>query len=725
MNKPRQTDPFLHKLYDRLHDTPMQRKLRRIAPMPVGSVFLPWPGLTETEARKHFRLMKKLGYTCLKQTMSTPEWPTERTLSLALEEGIIPFWYAEGGYEDITPALLRKLKLPANMDIDSALRHPRMIKYQHELIRRRILRKDAAPHVASSLQAAKKVDPTWVPGVVGQIKGHELDPEALPHFVQWLKKQYRTIDRLKQAWNFDHVGITHYDWKSWDDVLATLKEGMPAREYRHLRDALRFRADMFTKQYVSDKIARQKQVDPHEPLRAGGEMGLFLPFASRGTDMEQIAHAMAEGGSFYPSIHLAWHFEEVDFEVARPVYMQAQIAHDWAKGIWSATWESTGGPQYFSGGKSPFVEEARNKTPGFTTDERTMTQLMLSYLAAGFKGFGLWAWNHRTAGWEGGEYALLDRNRNAGPRAVRVGQIGKAAVKWRRELWQAHKEPLVGVLQDWENEAFWAAMAVTGRDKYRVEPVRARIGVSRALINANVPWEYVTPTDLRGGLGGRYKCIYVPAFISISSELQKMLLKYVQQGGRLVIDLPGAYYDEYGRVFPTDQGTTFERTFGAVLNEFAYANPNTPYTVAGVKLTGFTAKITPTTARVVASYEETGAPAITEATVGKGTAVILGAQASLNCWRPGNDATEKLIVRHTLGRYEPPYACEGVLAYRLSAPTADHYFLVNDGPAKSVVLDTKDYCYRSAADAVTGQKLPLGAPIEVEARGGRWVRMAK
>ena len=111
--------------------------------------------------------------------------------------------------------------------------------------------------------------------------------------------------------------------------------------------------------------------------------------------------------------------------------------------------------------------------------------------------------------------------------------------------------------------------------------------------------------------------------------------------------------------------------------------------------------------------------------MGKGTAVNLGAQASLNCWRPGNDATEKLIVRHTLGRYEPPYACEGVLAYRLSAPTADHYFLVNDGPAKSVVLDTKDYCYRSAADAVTGQKLPLGAPIEVEARGGRWVRMAK
>ena len=104
------SDPFLHRLIDHLHDSPMQRKLRRLAPMPVGSVFLPWPGMTEDDARAHFRTMKKLGYTCLKQTMPTPEWPTERTLRLALEEGILPFWYAEGGYEDITPALLKKLK---------------------------------------------------------------------------------------------------------------------------------------------------------------------------------------------------------------------------------------------------------------------------------------------------------------------------------------------------------------------------------------------------------------------------------------------------------------------------------------------------------------------------------------------------------------------------------------------------------------------------------------
>ena len=40
-----EADTFMTEAYDRLHDTPMQRKLRRIAPMPVGVVYAMWSGL--------------------------------------------------------------------------------------------------------------------------------------------------------------------------------------------------------------------------------------------------------------------------------------------------------------------------------------------------------------------------------------------------------------------------------------------------------------------------------------------------------------------------------------------------------------------------------------------------------------------------------------------------------------------------------------------------------
>ncbi len=708
----------------RLHDTPMQRKFRQMAPMPIGCVFLPWPGLTEDEARRHFRLMKKLGFTCLKQTMPTPDWPTERTLTIALDEGIWPFWYAEAGYEAITPELLTRIGLDPKMAIDKAISHPAMIAYQKTVFQKRIDSKHAAVHVAGD---GGEPNNQVVPGVVGDIKGHELHPEADAHFLTWLQTQYKDVETLKQAWNVYHVGISDRaaKWTTWDDVASRWRRDMPPREYRHLRDIMRFRADMFTRDYIGSAVKKRDATDPHEPVRAGGEMGLFLPFSSRGTDMEQIALSMAEGGSFYPSLHLAWHFEEVGFEVARAIYMQTSITADWAKGIWTATWESTGGPQYFSGGKSPFVAEMATVTPGFTVDAGTITQLMLSYLAGGFRGVGMWSWNHRTAGWEAGEYALLDRNHQPTDRAIRAGRIGQAMVKYRRELWDSEKEPLVGVMWDWDNEAIWAAMSVTGRDHYKNVPVRARIGVSRALIDANVPWEYVTPRNLRDGLGLRYPILYLPAFISITGELQTMLEDYVREGGRLVLDMPGAYFDEYGRMLPTDKNSWFGRLFGTTLDEFHYGKAiNTPRSIGKTRLEGFVARLTPFKAKTIARYRETDLPAVTENKYGKGTAVVIGYEASGGCLQAGNLPLQKLLVTHTLGKHQPPYKSDSIV-YRIAGPKSDHYFFINDGPATKAKLTFNGLKYESFSDPVTGEKLKSVASVSLESHSGRWIRAVK
>jgi beta-galactosidase len=668
--------------------------------------------------------MKELGFTCLKQTMPTPEWPTERTLTLALEEGILPYWYGEAGGDPVTPELLRSLELPCTMPQEEALEHPTVVAHQCTILRKRIAedaRTAATPAKGKGVKAAHQP----LPGVVGDVQGHVLLPELRSRFVQWLKRQYGTVSALVEAWNLRHVGIWRADkplWTTWKQVEAGLDD-VGINEYRHLRDVLRFRAEAFVDEYVVAHVRRTHARDPRIPCRAGGEMGLFLSFASRGTDMQAIADAMADGGSFYPSIHLAWHFEEVAFEVARPVFMQAQIAADWAKGIWTATWESTGGPQYFSGGKSPFVSEARDRTAGFTVDAATMTQMMLSYLAAGFKGFGLWSWNYRTAGWEAGEYALLDRNNQPTGRAVRAGQIGQAARRWRRELWAAHKEPLVGVLADWDNEAIWACMSVGGRDHFKTQPVRARIGASRAFMDANVPWEYVTLADLRAGLGPRYRVLYLPAMLALRADLRDLLRTYVQGGGRLVMDMPGAYYDDFGRILTTEPGSWFETTFGTVLHDFGYAQDlHRPGRCGTVAFEGFVAELEPTTAKVLRRHDD-GQPAVTEARVGKGTGVLLNLPASLACWKPGAKAMQALLVRHALGPHRSPYTCDGALVYRLASPQADHYFVINDGPATTVRLRVDGVAHPRFEDAVSGERLAAGRPITLGAYGGRWLRL--
>ena len=206
------SDPFLQQRILDLTDTAMQRKLRKLAPMPVGAVFLPWPGMTEDEAREQLRTMKELGFTCLKQTMGSKEWPTERIYRVALDEGIYPFWYAEAGWEDITPDLLTKLGLAADMDIDEAMEHPVMLAYQKEIINQQIETDLADRQARQAKQSVKLADEDKnksleeirarqyvTPGVVGNVKGHEIDPSLYPNLIKWLKKEYGSVEGLKEA----------------------------------------------------------------------------------------------------------------------------------------------------------------------------------------------------------------------------------------------------------------------------------------------------------------------------------------------------------------------------------------------------------------------------------------------------------------------------------------------------------------------------------------------
>lgn len=706
-------DEFLTKLYDKLHDSPMQEKFRKIAPMPFGVVFLPWAGCTEQDMRYHFRMMKKLGFTNLKQTMPTPEWSEKEILRIALEEGIIPFWYGEGGWDTITPELLKKLDIPVNTSIQEIRKNPKMLEYQKKVF-------------YNQLEAWKTKKGPGGKSYFGEPDAF-LRPDDVPLFRTWVRKHYQTIDELTKAWNQYELGICDKPYKTWEDfekdpllsVVPGTGEIIPSagREYGQVHDILRFKADI-NFDYIRNNVIPDL---PGQPVRAGGEMGLFLPFASRGTDMEEIAETMTDRGSFYPSIHLAWHFEETDYEVTRCIYMQSSIANDWFKGGWAATWESTGGPQQLSGGKG-WDRKGQEGTAGYTVNAGTMTQLLLSYLAGGFKGVGIWAWNYRRAGWESGEYALLNRQNEPGDRAIRVGQIAKTADKYRDELWAAHKEPYVGVFVNWDNEAIWAAVAGPGRTHFKSYPVQARIGISRALIDANVPWEHVTPADLKAGLADRYKVIYLPAQAAINEDLFPIFEAYVKQGGRLVLDAPGGWWNEHGKVLNTGKGSAFERIFGASISDFQYSN-NVPRKIGDHTFSGFILELKPTTAQIVGKFQ-TGEASVTENQLGKGTAVILAADASFSMKNQGNNFMEDWTIRHTIKDMVLPYSSPNSIVYRLSSPEADHYFFINDDEAKTTSLKFARFKYKSMTDAMTGEVISPES-IALESHSGRWIRCEK
>ena len=705
-------DPFLNKLYDSLHDSPMQRKIRDLAPVPIGVVFLPWKGMTEQDMRHHFRMMKKLGFNNLKQTLSSPEWPEHRIMEIALEEDIIPFWYGEGGWEPITPELLNHLGIPRTLSKAEIRKHPKMLAYQKEIIRRGLANDSGRPH----LQLTRE-DPSSF------VYRHTPDPYLrtadVPLYQKWLRETYKTPAGVAEAWN-------SYGFKSWEEVdrVVAQSAGEPDPErppgggVGRVRDVLRFKAESHANSIRAASLASNR-ANPFGVTRAGGEQSLFLPLAWRATDMELIADTQQETGSFYPSVHPIWHFGEVNYELARPLYMYVSLAADLFKGGWTGAWESSAGAQQLTGGKGSDYEQ-ESTIPGFTIDRGTITQMLLTYLAGSFKGAGLWAWNY---GGPGGEFSLLNRQLEPGDRAIRAGQIAQAAERLRDELWQTHKEPQVGVLYNWDSDAIWAALSIRSRSNFRDYPMKARVGVGRALINGNIPWEHVTVRDLDRGLAPRYKTIYLPGQISLTNRRLEILTSYVQQGGRVVLDSPGGWYAEQGVVFDTKRGSVFERLFGAELADYQYSN-NVPRLLENVKLNGFITEINPTRAEVVARFQ-TGEPAVTEYRLGQGTAVLLAWDASFAAFHPGNEADEKWIRRYAMGTRLAPYACDGAIVYRLASPAADHYFLINDGPAHSVRLDTRQQRYQSVEDPVTGEQLKAGVPITLEPYSARWLRYVK
>jgi len=732
---------YLHDRVLGLRDTPMQRKLRRIRPWPVGCVFIEHPGMSDEDIRGHFRLMRELGFTALKQCQTCRGTDRARVMHMALDEGIIPWWYGEAGWEEPTPTLLDSLGIDPDLPIDKLRENQAWLARQEQVMRDRIDGKTVALPVQldPTLKQLMDAPAPEVPGVQLSFE-YALTEAHQPLFIDWLKRTYGDIDALNEAWNVHHCMIPGARdqrggerpagfWQSWEHLASELLVVINGerREYRRIRDVFRFKADVYL-DFVRAKTDADRRSDPNVPTRAGGEMGLFLPFASRGTDMEGIAEVMAERGSFYPSVHLAWHFEETDFEYVRPMYMQSAIAADWFKGGWSATWESTGGPQQMTGHKAPFVPKVRHKTPGFTVDGGVMRQLMLSWIAGGFRGFGLWCWSVRSAGWEGGEFGLIDRNNHPTDRAVEAGRIGRACRELRDELWRAVKEPDVGIFQDWDAEAIWAASSLGGRDHFKSEPIRARIGAARAMIDANVPWEHVTARQLQAGLADRYRAIVLPAVLGLDADLLPVLADYVERGGRLVLDAPGAWFDTYGRLLSTDDGSPFERLFGVRIADYQWSRPGGyEWAIDGRVVDGCTFDLQPTTASVAQWFDDRQGqrPAVTINAHGQGCAIVLGYPATLSCCSPSNREAESDLRRWTLGEtYQPGYACE-VLTYRLAAPRADHYFLINEGAAQHVSLQTPGYGYARFEDVLDERKAMDPSAIELSPHSGRWIRAVK
>lgn len=644
----------------------------------------------------------------------------------------------------------RRLGLTEPRDLEELKRrrsHPALEADAREFLRRAIERYRSHP----ALLAWHAV------GEPPSFAGDAIAAEDQGRLIVWLKERYGTLEAVNDAWLREGgpLWIEGLPLTSWEEAADAIVRP-DWRNFRRRRDLLRFQTDGALER-IQESVALYRELDPHHPIRSGGHQ-LFANHAAYRWDLEAQA---AQADFFYSSIHPSWHFNLVEGEVVRPVAVQCRLIACFAGQCgtgtsgrgWYGSQESTGGPAIMSG-HLPF-----NATPG------QLTQLMLTYLGAGFRGIGFWCWNVRPGGQEAGEYGLTDVAGRITGRAQTAGQIARHIEHRRQELWDAQPEPHVGVLYCWDNEAI-AVREARLQPHFETDPSRARIGAGRALLNHNIPFTYVTARQLLdGALLPSIKVLFLPYLRVLPRPVLAALQRFADAGGRVVADTPCAYLDEYGHLFEEGLRGPVAHLFGAYAgNLYHTAGQTAPVRVIPggetsrqhgasrpVAVEGQFADLVPQEGTSKYLFDD-GRPACVERRHGSGSAALLGWSASLQCFAPGATAMEALLAStivpgladSTPWRWrlapaaddsEPhddadlsdePLAPAQVLTYRLAGEAADHYFLVNDGPRRRVQLTGTQP--GRVEDVLAGHTLatPPGfsqsVEIEVPADSGIWLR---
>jgi beta-galactosidase len=402
--------------------------------------------------------------------------------------------------------------------------------------------------------------------------------------------------------------------------------------------------------------------------------------------------------------------------------MQSLATRDANKGGVTAAYETTGGPVQYSGGY------------GNHMDAGLMRRLMFSYLAAGNEVIAFWDWICRPGGIEAGEYGLVTLGGQVSDWAREAGRIAKAMARFGDELWNGSEEPELAIFRSWDSEAITMLEprrfeTETGpRDYSRgcgQQHLRALIGAGRAAIDHQVAYEYLHEAEVMEGIAGVFPTIYLPHVRACSTRLLEALLAYIRRGGRLIADVQFAFHDPWGKMQPRGPGALATRLFGAWVDSIHDARTR-PQSVDGMPCEGFYGDVALAGARAIKRFAD-GRPAVTEANIGRGQAILIGFDPARQCWKPGQSAMEALLADLYRGEAPRRWWSDAPLAFRRSHAKADHWFLINDGPARTATLRVYDRTYRSGCDAVSGRPLDTAGTVSVElpAYSAAWLRLER
>jgi len=713
--------------YRRFNDSQMQRRLRNECVWMIGTVY--WqPGDYDPDIlRNELVHMRELGFnmvrfhTAFPEEIGPGEYDFSRTdawLDLAVDAGLKVVLAVRSHEHDVGARTLEKHGLDREAYLRAYADDPGFLAVLEDFFGAIAEHCGRHPGLCAwgGLGEPDPGDP------------HLSSDEDRYRFGQWLRRRYGTLGALDKAWNpYPEKGrriVESFDtaWRLLEPIRFRYGVAICVRRSTMVYGAIRDLERFLTEKALDRTRAIVEAIHRHDaehPVLVGSHVFLANQAAWR---FDHFARGRL-GDGHTCSVHLSWNQQLVRGEIDRPLYMQVRMARDAFKAGWTGAFETTGGPVQYSGGYGNHMD------PGL------MRRLCLIYLAAGHRNIAFWTWNSRPGGWEAGEYGLTSLSGTVTPWAREAAKVAHAIERFRLELRDADPEPQAAVLVDWDTDAILTcepeqqdpnAGENPHADGTVHEAVRARIGACRALLNHHVPFEFLASSEIleEPRLTLRYPAIIAPHLRAISEDVLIALRRHVERGGTLIADVQFGFMDPCGKLRRTGPGSAREQLFGGYIDAIHHTR-TTVRSVNGIEIDGFYGDLIPTTTRVLACFDD-GSAAVTERRLGRGCGVLFGFDIARMCLEPGNTDLETLLAEAATTPNPPGWRCNAPLAFRLSSPPADHYFLINDSPSDMTAwLHVYDRRYRTGLAVLEDEAVPVDGVIAVPIgrRSGTWLRL--
>lgn len=352
---------------------------------------------------------------------------------------------------------------------------------------------------------------------------YSLSESSRRRFIQWLKKQYKTVDELNKAWCTQR-------WcrkiMSFEDVVFPENESAVGAPEPWL-DMRRYFSDM-----TSDFLLKLKKVLDEEAPGAVYCSNHYAEHAKVGFDYLKMADEF--GG--YPGIGFYPDYEMNDLSFLMEGIYSHRIAES-GKPMWALEYRSSNGNGYTINGPKGFL--------------RSLGMLSLLQRTQMILG---WTWRAMYAGEEKFIFGLLGHDGVPSQNFYDYKALAADMKKLEQYGFPYLPLPEIGVAYDYQS--LW--ITEYNKDMFVKPYLTVQGDIAKTFYYKNMDYNTV---DLRN-LKNNYKLIIVPNQNIMNKEAAETIREYVKNGGTVIMTGMSAYMDENSRVFREPRPGRLSDVFG-------------------------------------------------------------------------------------------------------------------------------------------------------------------